>query len=221
MLFCYFSADQQRVSRLNEPRILLSGMLVINYFKRPQLHLTFSRSCIWHIWYMASSPGLYLELPSSIKKATITLSQTEDPSVLSLDGSQALSLCVAVRIDNSNTFPAWVGSPALASPPTRRGESKGGSWKWLCHMGNYWTLTSERTHKRPHYLQQQHGSRLRRCVCQLGNLQIVSVIRRSPLSGYIQEQQLILEFNSTMTLGGPILLQMHTQNIDIMKTSII
>lgn len=42
---------------------------------------------------------------------------------------------------------------ALAFPPTRRGESEGGSWKWPCHMGNYSTLRSERTHKRPHYLQ--------------------------------------------------------------------
>lgn len=36
----------------------------------------------------------------------------------------------------------------------RRGEIEGGSWKWPCHMGNNSTLRSERTHKRPHYLQQ-------------------------------------------------------------------
>lgn len=40
----------------------------------------------------------------------------------------------------------------FALPPTRRGESKCGSWKWLGHMGNNSTLWSERTHKRPHYL---------------------------------------------------------------------
>lgn len=42
----------------------------------------------------------------------------------------------------------------LSLHPPWRGESKGGSWKWPCHMGNNSTLRSERTHKRPHYLQQ-------------------------------------------------------------------
>lgn len=42
--------------------------------------------------------------------------------------------------------------PSLFRLPDVGGESTGGSWKWLCHMGNYSTLRSERTHKRPHYL---------------------------------------------------------------------
>lgn len=74
---------------------------------------------------------------------------------LFLPGLQpAWGLCVAPWIDNGNMFSVQGGSFSL-SPfhPPRRGESKGGSWKWPCHMGNNSTLRSERTHKRPHYLQ--------------------------------------------------------------------
>lgn len=59
-----------------------------------------------------------------------------------------MCVCVALWIDNGNTFSVQGGSfRSRLSPPDRRGESKDGSWKWPCHMGNYSTLRSERTHK--------------------------------------------------------------------------
>lgn len=67
------------------------------------------------------------------------------------------SACGTVCTDNGNTLSVQGGgfcSRLFHPPMRRRSESQSGSWKWPCHMGNYSTLRSERTHKRPHYLQQ-------------------------------------------------------------------